>query len=474
MKTRNLFQLRVVVAAYALLAWTGCNKTQPPATPAAQPVSAETGWRRIERPGKLKAGALPSQILASLAGGAPDKDWKPKVAAPSRAPSLAIYPKVAPAVVVVRIPGAHGTGFIIDQEGWIVTNLHVIGGGAPDPKTGAGTAMIHLGQIHEGWMKLREEPIPAVVYTSSVEKDLALLKLERLPQEIKELPVIGLADGVPAPGSDCVAIGHPAAGVLWTVRSGEVAGQAVWPQDELANVLAVLSASPDDRKTISQSLAQSPRRKILLSSCGVNPGDSGGPLFDREGRLIAVTFAIPTSDEAGISFDKFSYHVHLDEVKEFVAQRPKAAEVLVPDSKPVGHYHELVDVDNDGEADAVVFGMAAENSLTGALVKLKSDDTLKSLVSSISSPGEEPELHFEFAQKGKVDGYKYLDINGDGTLDLVLTDVDGDDKVDSSLRLTGEIWKPESTADRSLFDAAHFSDKKLAARFLELELDKRK
>ena len=473
MKTHGLMDFRLILATSAALAVAGCSKSQDSSVTAGQPVQVGSGWRQIERPGVMEAGALPDQVFASLASSETDSVWQPKVSAGgTRGPSLKVYPKVAPAVVVVRCGQSYGTGFIVHKEGWILTNHHVIAGAPPDPQTGAGVVMIHLGQIKDGWMKLIDEPIPATVYRASLQKDLALLKLTRLPSEIKDLPTVRFADGVPPPGSDCIAIGHPKAGILWTVREGEVSGQAVWPKERSDVLLAALSATPDDRQKISQVLAHAPQRKVVISSCGLNPGDSGGPLVDGEGRLIAVSFAVPWNDVPGTNLDKFSYHVHLDEVKRFMIQRPNEPEVMVPDPYPVGRYYKAIDLDGDGKPDALVFGMSAQSPPTGALVKLKSDDSVKSLIASIVSPGAASKWHFEFAWQAIPLPRTFYDTHGGGTIDLVLTDINGDGKAESVLRLVDGKWKPEPAADRPMFDAAYFTDKALAKRFTDLKLEK--
>src|SRR5690606_9359602 len=120
------------------------------------------------------------------------------------------------------------------------------------------------------------------------------------------------------------AIGHPTRGTLWTVRSGEVAGLGTWPADSVDVLSSSFQLTGTDKDNFAQSLAKSPKRKVVLSTCGINPGDSGGPLLNAEGELIAVTYAIPSGgSDRGVSFDKFSYHVHVDEVKDFIAKRPK-------------------------------------------------------------------------------------------------------------------------------------------------------
>src|SRR5690606_36307314 len=125
----------------------------------------------------------------------------------------------------IRLSNGHGTGFLISDDGWIVTNHHVASAGST-AKTGEanGTqfAYVHLGKMEDGVMVVDETPLPAIIYKLSEQLDLALLKLYKLPEAVEKLPFIKLAEAAPKPGTTCVAIGHPKSGMLWTDRSGEV------------------------------------------------------------------------------------------------------------------------------------------------------------------------------------------------------------------------------------------------------------
>ena len=147
----------------------------------------------LRLPQDAQLGASPDQIFRAIAPSSSDA-WKPKAAEEKpRGPAADLYPKVAPAVVIVRAGEGHGTGAIIDPAGWIITNHHVIADAEVDPVSGAQRAVIYRGRLDGGFMRLIDDGIPALVYKASEEKDLALLKLVRLPDGMKNLPSVKLA-----------------------------------------------------------------------------------------------------------------------------------------------------------------------------------------------------------------------------------------------------------------------------------------
>jgi len=405
----------------------------------------------------MKAGAFPEQVAATLTTTANDAVWEPKAQSPrTRGAASDVYQQVAPATVVVRCGGGHGTGFLIDKEGWIVTNHHVIAGAAPDPDSGFSMAIVHLGRLEDGWMKLIDDSVPAVVYKASLQSDLALLKLSRMPHGLDSLPVVNIASKSLNAGDECIAIGHPQAGMLWTVRNGVVANQGVWPQDHIEVVLATISAPAGDRKRLTAVMSHAARRKVLLSSCGLNPGDSGGPLVNAQGELIAVSFAIPASDNSGVNLDKFSYHVHLDEVKDFLKERPTAPEILVPYPWPPGRYNKPVDLGGDGKQDGVVFSVSPDGQATGMVVDLHEDNGLMGALKQLFQGGEPQQPKISFAWHRVPFPRTFYDTDGDGQIDLILTDTDYSGKAESVLRLVDGKWQAEPANGRELVDGKYF------------------
>jgi hypothetical protein len=91
------------------------------------------------------------------------------------------------------------------------------------------------------------------------------------------MPVLALASGDPKPGMDCVIIGHPASGMLWTLRSGQVAAVGTAPTDLIDIVMARLAAAPGERASVDAALRAAPTFDIFLSSAGQTPGTREDP-----------------------------------------------------------------------------------------------------------------------------------------------------------------------------------------------------
>ena len=147
-----------------------------------------------------------------------------------------------PAIVSIRTPTGLGTGFIVRQDGWVVTNLHVI--------AGADRALVTFPN---------KKSFPVVqVLSSSAAHDLALLRVDA-----KGLPILKLADSEKVrPGDAVVAIGHPL-GLEDTVSNGLVSAVR-----QLGDLTALQISAP------------------------IAPGSSGGPLLDEHGEVIGVATAI--------------------------------------------------------------------------------------------------------------------------------------------------------------------------------------
>lgn len=444
-----------------------------PLLSAAPPFAATAVQSKFE--GKA-FGVSSEQVLASLgvmAGNSDEKfDSNPEL---SRGPAAAVYPKVAPAVVVVQTSHGHGTGFIIDKSGWVVTNHHVIAEANVDLKTGCQYATIHLGRLEDGIMSVDPQSYLAIVFASDSVKDLAILKMIQLPID-RELDVVELADKASVPGEDCVAIGHPSRGTLWTVRGGEVAGIADWPKGSADALAVTLSLTGTDQAQASRQLAAAAQRKVILSTCGINPGDSGGPLLNSEGQLVGVTFGIPKGGTGkGISLDKFSYHVHLNELKAFLAQRPKTPRVHVPSPWPAVPFSQVVDFDEDGVVDRWKFASRkeaekpdapAEYTVVGFLVDVDQDST-PDIKEQLTKDSSQREL-FDFECGVRFDGVfrMFYDTDNDGRIDLILADIDNDGVSDLSIQLVNNEWKKVDLPQQKMIDPMLFHDSNLQAALM--------
>ncbi len=414
--------------------------------------------------GKIPAEAgnyvAPGQIGDALFGvGKPEK-WNPQTNDEvSRGSSAAVYAKAGPAVVLIRLPNGHGTGFLIDKEGWIITNQHVAAAGSTNLDAGNLVVNVHFGRYKDRLIELDPTSYPAEVYKVDEQRDLALLRLVKKPAYLDEIQPIAMAQQTPAPGDDCIAIGHPALGTLWTVRSGEVSGIGNWPNDRIGQVLAAITSAGDNGAAAAKSLQASAKRKIVLSSCGINPGDSGGPLLNSKGELIAVTYGIPRGggkDE--ISLDKFSYHVHLDELKAFLKDRPEAAQVNVPSPWAPALFGHLLDNDNDGRWDLWIFAMSKTGKLSGKMFDLDQDTKPAFKEQYITDPVRREGWDFEFAMTFGRALRTFYDTDNDGAVDAILTDVNDDMVADLVLQKKDGKWLRVAVEKQRMLDPNLFKD----------------
>ncbi len=385
-----------------------------------------------------------------------------------------VYPDVAPAVVVIQTYYGHGTGFFIREDGWLLTNNHVVVDSDYDTDLGGQITQITIGRLDdEGWMQVVDRPVRALVYKTDPRRDLALLKLLEMPPGMDEVPIIPFAEKSPMPGIDCVAIGHPATGTLWTLRSGELAGAGIFPRDQMDQILYLLSiSSGPDRSQVEQALKNDPERKrVLLSTCGLNPGDSGGPLVNEDGELVAVSYAVPTIDlDTGVDHGKFSFHIHVDEVEEFLSLWPDEPMLIAPNPLPAGMYYQVVDSDKDGYYDTMLIGVEMNKPPVGVLLDLDGDSYNGMSVREIERSGkyfDETGFDFEFASSAYPKTRISYDTDNDGNVDLVFSDEDHDEIPETQLTLIDGVWEISKIQEEAV-DPTHFEQTRLQARFKAL------
>jgi serine protease Do len=184
--------------------------------------------------------------------------------------------RTAAAVVMVRTPTGPGAGFIITPDGYVITNDHVIQG---DTKI----TVVVFEKGADGTLRKRFVEEVRIVATNPFE-DLALLKLEGQ----KDLPIayLGDSDDVRA-GQACYAIGNPL-GLERTVSEG---------------IISTLTRVAEGRTH-------------LQTTTPVNPGNSGGPLFNLKGEVIGVVDLKESWLAEGLN-----YAIPVDRVKRFLRDR---------------------------------------------------------------------------------------------------------------------------------------------------------
>ena len=170
-----------------------------------------------------------------------------------------IVQNLIPSVVSIRAEGSSGSGtgsgFIFRQDGYIVTNNHVVA-----PSVNGGTLTVYLDD---------KTSFKAKLVGRNASYDLAVLKIDATglkPVQIGDSNAINVGDLT-------VAFGSPL-GLSGTVTSGIVS----------AINRPVTAGGNDDQSFIS----------AIQTDAAINPGNSGGPLVNGQGEVIGVNSAIAT------------------------------------------------------------------------------------------------------------------------------------------------------------------------------------
>jgi len=233
--------------------------------------------------------ALPILAVASLActvlsplgtpAPAPTAPPAPTLAAPTIASNVPenvlsppdnlveLYERVNPGVVTIytfaasnqtAFPLGQGSGFVIDTEGHIVTNQHVI--------DGAEEIEVDFPSGFKAW---------GTIVGTDPDSDLAVIKVDAPLEELFPIP-LGDSDEVQV-GEFVVAIGNPF-GLAGSMTVGIVSA--------IGRVLQSEREAPGGGSFSAGDLIQ--------TDAAINPGNSGGPLLNLQGQVIGVNRAIST------------------------------------------------------------------------------------------------------------------------------------------------------------------------------------
>ena len=185
---------------------------------------------------------------------------------------------------------ASGSGFVISDKGYVVTNAHVV--------EGANDVRIRFGAVGSG-----DGAIDAKVVGADPSTDIAVLKIDENARDLNPLP-LGDSSKLRV-GDPTIAIGNPF-GFDQTVTTGIVS--ALQRQIPAPNNFSI-----DD---------------VIQTDASVNPGNSGGPLLDAAGRVIGVNSQIATGGSQGSVGIGFA--VPVNTVKDVVPQLEEDGKIERP------------------------------------------------------------------------------------------------------------------------------------------------
>ena len=175
---------------------------------------------------------------------------------------------------------ASGSGFVLTQDGYIVTNFHVVKDAAEDP-----SVKIEV-SFENG------DHYSAKLVGSAKDNDVAVLKIDAASNLV---PVtLGDSDKLVV-GEPVYAIGNPLGELTYSFTNGMISAL-----DRL------ISTGPD--VTLN----------MLQTNCAINPGNSGGPLFDSYGNVIGITTAKYVQSNSGVSAEGLGFAIPINDVKAII------------------------------------------------------------------------------------------------------------------------------------------------------------
>jgi S1-C subfamily serine protease len=216
---------------------------------------------------------------------------------------IAVFRKVSPSVVLVVMANFKddkvsdmglGTGVILDQSGYVLTNWHVV--------SGYESGVIFLKPVL-GTEPPKNSALGMKLIALNKQADLALVKIERPPVGLVAVKLGDISSVQVA--EDIHIIGHPH-GQLWSYSTGvvsQIRNNYGWKYEDGSVHLA----------------------KVLQMQTAINPGNSGGPVLDNNSSMLGLV----AMSEEGQNLD---YAVAIDVIKDFVS-RSLAARSRGPEPK---------------------------------------------------------------------------------------------------------------------------------------------
>jgi putative serine protease PepD len=294
--------------------------------------------------------------------------------------AAAVQPSVVSIEVTTRGGGGDtGSGFILHNDGTIVTNNHVIAAAA-NSTTGAIAVKFFDG-----------ETAPATIVGRDPSTDLAVIKVNNVPNLVAAS--LGSSNTLHV-GDTVVALGSPL-GLEGSVSSGIVSALHRTVELGAEDGSGALGRQPAQRSLVADA---------IQTDAAINPGNSGGPLVDINGKVVGVNTAIASlgasatqSGSIGVGFA-----IPIDEVQS-------VAEQLIRGETPK---HALLGVqisdDEDGALiqDVTAGGAAEKAGLEVGDVVTKFDDrridSADSLSAAVRTKDPEQKVTLTYERDGQT------------------------------------------------------------------------
>ncbi len=183
---------------------------------------------------------------------------------------------------------ASGSGFVLTQDGYIVTNYHVIEDAAEDPSVSIAVSFAN-GDKYE-----------ATLVGGEQDNDVAVIKIDASGLQ----PVtLGDSDQLVV-GETVYTIGNPLGELTYSLSDGLVSA--------LDRLITTSGTNPSTGQQETTTL------NVLQTNCAINPGNSGGPLFDSYGNVVGIVTAKYTQSSSGVAAEGLGFALPINDVKTII------------------------------------------------------------------------------------------------------------------------------------------------------------
>ena len=187
----------------------------------------------------------------------------------------------------ITTSAASGSGFVLTQDGYIVTNYHVIEDAAEDSSVTIEVSFAN------------GDKYTAKLVGGEQDNDVAIIKIDATGLQ----PVtLGDSDQLVV-GENVYAIGNPLGELTYSLTDGIVSA---------LDRLITTSSTNENGQTETTTL------NVLQTNCAINPGNSGGPLFDSYGNVVGIVSAKYTESSSGVSAEGLGFAIPINDVKDIL------------------------------------------------------------------------------------------------------------------------------------------------------------
>ena len=330
-----------------------------------------------------------------------DKTLDEKKKIKFRGSAKQIYKNYSNSVFYLYNPEAKamGTGFLVDETGLVLSNWHVA-----DKATN-----MFVWTLPEGGDKSikflfeKQDYYMASVIATNKKQDLAIIKVSGLPKSIKPVN-LGSDDQIEV-GDNVYAIGHPIS-YPWTFSSGMV-----------SQVRENFEWDYDDTFTHTAN--------VIQMQTPISTGNSGGPLFSIEGKVVGVNTLGETQGQ------NINFAVAVDQVKQFIKDNPYVAKVNPLNAAMKKEFPKAItqDYNNNGTIDTWYIDTDNNGKVDRALVDDNEDGKVEAVLFDENENEVWESTKVDKDQNGTTD-YILFDKDEDGKNDLVATDSNNDGTFD--------------------------------------------